>query len=62
MLKREIYPVVRHLRSGPAGGSRKVTAGLSLSPSALLEERGMYDFSGSTRECSYARDGAWEIL
>jgi len=32
-----VHPVVRHLRSGPAGGSRKVTAGLSLSPSALLE-------------------------
>jgi len=32
-----VHPVVRHLRSGPAGGSRKVTAGLALSPSAAAE-------------------------
>ena len=32
-----IHPIVRHLRSGPAGGSRKVTAGLALSPSALVD-------------------------
>jgi DNA polymerase alpha subunit B len=32
-----VHPVVRHLRSGAAGGSRKVTAGLALSPSALVE-------------------------
>jgi len=30
-----VHPVVRHLRSG--GASRKVTAGLSLTPSALVE-------------------------
>lgn len=32
-----IHPIVRHLRSGHAGGSRKVTAGLALSPSALVD-------------------------
>ena len=32
-----VHPIVRHLRSGPAGGSRKVTAGLAVSPSALIE-------------------------
>ena len=32
-----VHPILRHLRTGAAGGSRKVSAGLSISPSAKLE-------------------------
>lgn len=42
-----IHPVVRHLRSEPACGSRKVTAGLALSPSALVNSPEKPDDAGA---------------